>query len=121
MATATPLYLEHTMARIVTEAEIDAAIDDAEMGPEERAQLRHSTFLRGIIRDTLEMPPPPPEQQTRSRNICRLAAVLADMTEREIGPEELGEDAIAWKDRPDFEQLLDAWEAGQHPLQLAHR
>jgi hypothetical protein len=64
-----------------------------------------------------ELPPQTEEERKRSALICRLAGVLEDMRARGLGAAELGEDPIAWKDRPDFEQLLDAWELGEHPAQ----
>ena len=68
----------------------------------------------------LRLPESPPQtecERKRSALLCRLAGALEDMRVRGIGVSQLGEDPIAWKDRPDLERLLDVWEAGEHPVQ----
>jgi hypothetical protein len=64
-----------------------------------------------------ESPPQTDTQRTRSALLCRLAGALEDMSARGLGPFDLGEDPVAWKDREDLEGLLDSWEAGEHPAQ----
>jgi hypothetical protein len=64
-----------------------------------------------------ESPPSTAAQRTRSALLCRLAGALEDMSARGLGPSDLGEDPVAWKDREDLERLLDTWEAGEHPAQ----
>lgn len=63
------------------------------------------------------MPLPSEAERKRSNLVMRLACALDDMAER-FPDEPLLAEAPGWKDRPDFEQLLDAWEAGRHPAQL---
>jgi hypothetical protein len=64
-----------------------------------------------------ESPPQTEDEQRRSALLARLAGALGDMRVRGLGVKELGEDPVAWKDRPDLESLLDAWERGEHPAQ----
>jgi hypothetical protein len=47
----------------------------------------------------------------------RLAGALEDMRARGLTVGQIGENPVTWKDRPDLEQLLDAWEEGEHPAQ----
>lgn len=63
-----------------------------------------------------EIPEPDEAQRRRSGLICRLAAVLEDMGDRGVDPK-LGEEAMGWRLREDFETLLEAWEGGRHPGQ----
>jgi hypothetical protein len=64
-----------------------------------------------------ESPPQTEDEQRRSALLSRLAGALEDMRVRGLGVNELGEDPVAWKDRPDLESLLDMWETGEHPAQ----
>ncbi len=64
-----------------------------------------------------ESPPETADQLRRSALLCRLAGVLEDMRVRGLSAVDLGEDPVTWKDRADLDQLLDVWEAGEHPVQ----
>ncbi len=50
--------------------------------------------------------------------MSRLACVLQEIGEKFPGNGALVDEAMGWRSRPDFEQRLDEWEAGDHPALL---
>ena len=72
--------------------------------------------LEAVIR---EMPLPTEAERKREALVGRLASALEDMGETLPAEHPVRRSAIHWKDREDFEQLLDAWEAGRYPAGLS--
>ncbi len=79
------------------------------------SDMEQDSLLRAIA----EMPLPTPEQRQRDSLIVRLACVLEEMAEK-IPDSPLIDEAMGWRSRLDFEQLLETWEAGLHPAQRTH-
>ena len=57
-----------------------------------------------------------PTEADRKRDalIGRLASALEDMSETHRADHAVRLQAVGWKDREDFEHLLDVWETGRY-------
>jgi hypothetical protein len=75
------------------------------------ADLEQDDLLRHIA----SQPIPSAEEQKRRALVSRLACVLQEISEKFPGNTALVDAAMSWRSRPDFEQHLDEWEAGDHP------
>lgn len=67
------------------------------------------------LSDIIEkMPLPTEADRKRESLIGRLACALEDMSEALPADHPVRREALGWKDREDFEHLLDVWEAGRY-------
>ena len=65
------------------------------------------------------MPFPTEADRKRDALIGRLARALEDMSETLPPDHPVRLEAVDWKDREDFEHLLDVWEAGRYAARRA--
>lgn len=68
-----------------------------------------------LFRHIAGEPAPSAAERRRRGLVARLACVLQEMREKFPGNTALVDEAMGWRSQPDFEHLLDVWEAGDHP------
>ena len=78
----------------------------------------HGDIEQDLLRHIAGQPIPSAEEQQRRALVSRLACVLQEIAEKFPGNTALVDEAMGWRSRPDFEQRLDEWEAGDHPALL---
>ena len=79
-----------------------------------------ASWLEGIRKLVGEMPRSTEQESRRGALLRRLAIALEEMSETLPPDHALLGEAVGWKDRADFEALLEAWESGGLPAVYAH-